>query len=317
VELVGQIAEIATHTLNQAFRSIDPAKSQIYLIEAVDRILPSFQADLPAKAQEALTNLGVNVLTSARVTQIEPESICLERAGKCQQIAARTVLWAAGVHASPLGRILADAAGIATDRSGRVPIGADLTVAGHPELFVIGDMAALNDAAGQPLPALAPVAMQQGVYAARLIRERLTGGKLPPFRYHDRGTLATIGRWRAVADLRIVRLAGPLAWLAWLFVHLMTLVQFRNRILVFVQWGWHYLTRDRAALLITGKTPIGPAAMDTAASEPQRDGQAKPQTQQTAQRAAVGADAIQETSEESFPASDPPAWNHSAISRDP
>jgi NADH dehydrogenase len=313
VELVGQIAEIATNTLRREFRTIDPAKSQIYLIEALDRILPSFDADLSAKAQRALTHLGVNVLTSTRVTQIEPQSICVDRSGKGQTIPARTVLWAAGVQASPLGRTLAEAAGVESDRTGRVPVGADLTIAGHPELFVIGDLALLNDAGGKPLPALAPVAMQQGIYAARLIRERMNGGKIPPFQYRDRGVMATIGRWRAVADLRFMRLSGVPAWFAWLFVHLMMLVQFRNRILVFIQWGWHFLTRDRAALLITGKAPIGHANVGAAARDPQRDGQARTKAQQAAQPA----DAIQETSEESFPASDPPAWNNSAISRDP
>ena len=317
VELVGQLAEIATHTLHRAFRSIDPAKSQIYLIEACDRVLPAFQADMSAKAQQDLAHLGVNVLTSASVTQVEPQSITFERAGTSQTISARTVLWAAGVQASPLGRALAQSAGISTDRAGRVPVGADLTVAGHPELFVIGDMAGFNDASGHPLPALAPVAMQQGTYVARLIAQRIAGRKLPPFKYHDRGILATIGRWRAVADLRFVRLAGPLAWLAWLFIHLMTLVQFRNRILVFVQWGWAYLTTDRSALLITGKMPIGVAEDDAASRIPERDGQAKPQARLAAATVKQPADAVEETSEESFPASDPPAWNHSAIFRDP
>lgn len=326
VELVGQLAEIAMHTLKHRFRSIDPARSQIYLVEAVDRILPEFQPDLSAKAQQALVNLGVNVHTSTRVTQVAPQSLSIERAGKTQEIAARTIVWAAGVKASPLGRALAEAAGIAADRSGRVPVGPDLTVAGHPELIVIGDMASLNDATGRPLPALAPVAMQQGTYAARLIRERLVGRKLPPFAYHDRGILATIGRWKAVADLRFVRLSGAIAWLAWLFVHLMTLVQFRNRILVFIQWGWNYLTQDRSALLITGKTPNGAAnraaaasdaSEDVVACEPQRDGRGTPQAQPRIQPTEQQADVIEETSEESFPASDPPAWNHSAISRDP
>lgn len=318
VELVGQIAEIAEHTLRRQFRSFDPVQSQIYLVEAMDRILPAIHPDLSAKAHEALTHLGVNVLVGARVTKVEPESVTLEQGGASRVLDVRTVVWAAGVEASPLGKRLAEAAGDSTDRAGRVPIQSDLTIAGHPEVFVIGDMASLNDSTGQPLPALAPVAIQQGTYAARLIRERLRGRKLPPFKYHDRGVLATIGRWRAVADLKFVRLSGAVAWLAWLFIHLLTLVQFRNRILVFVQWGWSYLTQDRSALLITGKTPIMPAVDESA--EP-----AAPETEgngmQCDGRAAhagnsVAADAIQETSEESFPASDPPAWTHSGISRD-
>lgn len=329
VELVGQIAEIAEHTLRKEFRSIDTTKSQIYLIEALDRILPSFRADLSAKAQAALERLHVNVLTGARVTQVAPHSITLEQAGKQRVIGARTVLWAAGVQASPLGKLLAEAAGVSADRSGRVPVQADLTVAGHPELFVIGDMASLIGPDGQPLPALAPVAMQQGTYAARMIRSRLAGQSLPPFKYHDKGVLATIGRGQAVADLKFIRLSGAIAWLAWLFVHLMTLVQFRNRFLVFVQWGWSYLTKDRSALLITGKMPIGPArdakvknnGGGTMADSEKKENGRNAQPADTDSKRAKPAmppspDAIQETSEESFPASDPPAWTHSGITRD-
>ncbi|HEX3999027.1 MAG TPA: NAD(P)/FAD-dependent oxidoreductase [Pirellulales bacterium] len=327
VELVGQIAEIAAHTLRNEFRSFDPARSQIFLIEALDRILPTFHPDLSAKARDALTHLGVNVLTGARVTQVDPHLLTIEQSGKTRQIEARTVLWAAGVEASPLGKKLAEAAGISADRSGRVPVGADLTVAGHPEVFVIGDMARLDDGSGQSLPALAPVAMQQGTYAARLIRERLAGRRLPPFHYHDRGVLATIGRWKAVADLKFIRLSGALAWLAWLFIHLMTLVQFRNRLLVFVQWGWSYLTKDRSALLITGKSPVGVvtggspvgavSTPEPAASKPQSDGRANTQPSSAASPEDQATDEIGEASEESFPASDPPAWTHSSISRDP
>jgi NADH dehydrogenase len=320
VELVGQIAEIAAHALRGEFRRCDPSKAQIYLIEAVDRILPSFHPELSAKALQSLANLDVKVLTSTRVTKVEPHSITIEQAGSSRQIELRTVLWAAGVEASPLGKKLAQAAGIAVDRAGRLPVQGDLTIAGHPEVLVIGDMAALNDYNGQPLPALAPVAMQQGAYAERLVHERLAGRKLAPFYYRDHGVMATIGRWRAVADLRFVRLSGPMAWLAWLFVHLITLVQFRNRILVFMQWGWHYLTQDRAALLITGKSPIGSNPMQTPATTPSEKQQAAAEKTTNPPAAAIAvqlSDAIQETSEESFPASDPPAWNHSSITRDP
>ena len=175
------------------------------MIEAVDRVLPSFHPELSAKALQSLANLGVNVLTSTRLTNVEPHSITIEQAGTSRQIELRTILWAAGVQASPLGKKLAEAAGIAADRAGRVPVQGDLTIAGHPEVLVIGDMAALNDYNGQPLPALAPVAMQQGGYAAKLVHERLAGRKPAPFYYRDRGVMATIGR---CAQSRICDLSG-------------------------------------------------------------------------------------------------------------
>ena len=183
--------------------------------------------------------------------------------GQMTTVAARTVLWAAGVQASPLGQRLAAATGVQLDRAGRCG-STDLTVLGHPEIFVIGDLAHVDGAPGEPLPGVAPVAMQQGRYVARLIERRLRGDTLPPFYYHNRGNLATIGRHAAVADLGWVRFSGYFAWIAWLFIHILYLVHFQNRLLVLVQWAWNYFTRNRSARLITGEPPCLPTrASDT------------------------------------------------------
>jgi NADH dehydrogenase len=182
--------------------------------------------------------------------------VTVRRDGQEETIPARTVLWAAGVQASPLGRRLTEATGVETDRAGRLVVEPDLTLPGHPEVFVIGDLALCHDERGQPLPAIAPVAIQQGRYAGRAIDARLRGQSVKPFRYHHRGNMATIGRAAAVADLGRVRISGYLGWLVWLFVHLMNLVGYQNRLLVFLQWALNYVTRNRAARLITGASPF-------------------------------------------------------------
>jgi NADH dehydrogenase len=251
VELAGQVVEISRHTLRGEFRAIKPENARVYLVEFQDRVLPTFPPELSKKALRALEHLGVEVLLGAEVTQVDEGRITYRREGTLHVLAARSILWAAGVRASPLGQTIARATGAETDRSGRVVVGPNLSVPGHPEIFVIGDLANFRHQNEKPLPGLAPVAMQEGRYVAKLIRRRLAGKSLPPFHYRDKGTLATIGRYKAVADLRFVRLSGYLAWLIWLFVHLMSIVQFGNRVLVFVQWGWSYFTRDRAARLIT------------------------------------------------------------------
>ena len=251
VELAGQVVEISRHTLRGEFRAIRSEDARVCLVEFQDRVLPTFPPELSTKALRALEKLGVEVILGAEVTQIEQDRITYRREASLHVLAARTILWAAGVRASPLGQSLAQAAGAETDRSGRVVVGPDLSVPGHPEIFVIGDLANFRHQNERPLPGLAPVAMQEGRDVAKLIRQRLAGKSLPPFHYHDKGTLATIGRYKAVADLRFIRLSGYLAWLIWLFVHLMSIVQFGNRVLVFFQWGWNYFTRDRAARLIT------------------------------------------------------------------
>jgi NADH dehydrogenase len=194
----------------------------------------------------------VTVRVGALVTDVREDGVSIRTAEATEQVASRTILWAAGMAASPLGRLVAQAAGARIDRAGRVLVEPDLTVTGHPEVFVIGDLAAVDGPDGKPLIGVAQVAIQQGRYAAALIGARLAGRTLPPFRYHDLGNMATIGRAAAVADLGWMRLYGYPAWLVWLFIHLLWLVQFESRILVLVQWTWNYLTRNRSARLITG-----------------------------------------------------------------
>ncbi len=258
VELAGAVGEIARDTLRHDFRRIDPSKARILLVEGTDRILPPYPPALSAKAAAALARLGVTVRTGTLVTDVQAEAVTVRRGDQIERIPTYTVLWAAGVEASPLGRILGQKTGAQLDRAGRVVVAPDLTLPGHPEIFVIGDLASCRGPDGKPLPGVAPVAMQQGHYAARLIAERLHGRSLPPFRYHDRGDMATIGRGDAVADLHWVRLSGTLAWLAWLLIHLLYIMQLHNRLLVLVQWAWSYVTRNRSARLITGKDAVPP-----------------------------------------------------------
>lgn len=255
VELAGALAEIARHTLKRDFRTINPADARILLLEGADRILLAYPPVLAERARQDLLNLGVEVKTGTIVTAVDAEGVMAGPTGRSERIAAKTVLWAAGVEASPLGRLLAKA-GAAGDRIGRVIVEPDLTVAGHPEIFVIGDLAHCKDAADKPLPGIAPVAMQEGRYAARLIAARLRHAPLAPFAYHDRGSMATIGRAAAIADFGRLRFGGFFAWMAWLFVHLMYIVQFQNRLLVLLQWAWSYLTWNRGARLITGPNPL-------------------------------------------------------------
>jgi NADH dehydrogenase len=219
-------------------------------------VLPPYPPKLSAKAAAQLARLGVTVRTGATVTDLKHDVVSLRSGDRSESIPTRTVLWAAGVLASNLGQCLAKGAGVPLDRAGRVPVQPDLTVAGHPEIFVIGDMAICLDKAGKPLPGVAPVAMQQGRYVANLIRSRLQGKGLPPFRYKDRGSMATIGRSAAVADLGWIRFSGFFAWLTWLFVHLIFLIGFQNRFLVLMQWAWNYFTRNRSARLVTGENPL-------------------------------------------------------------
>jgi NADH dehydrogenase len=256
VELAGTLGELAHHTLRGNFQSIDPKDAQILLIEGTDRVLPPYVPKLSAKAAAALARLGVTVRTNTVVTDIQPDEVTLRRGDTKECIATHTVLWAAGVQASPLGSRLAQATGAALDRAGRVIVQPDLSLPGHPEIFVIGDLAHYSHQTGKPLPGVAPVAIQQGRHVADLIQRRLGGKTLPPFRYKDYGSMATIGRAAAVADFGWLRISGFLAWLAWLFVHLMYLIEFGNRILVLMQWAGNYMTRNRSARLITGENPL-------------------------------------------------------------
>jgi len=243
VEMAGQIGELARDTLRNDFRRIDPRDARILLVEAADRVLTTFPPSLSAKAQRSLEKLGVTVLTGRTVTSIDPESVTVDD----ERIPARTVVWAAGVTASSLASQLAELTGAERDRAGRVTVGPDLTLPGHPEVFALGDMVRVGDTV---LPGVAPVAMQQGRYAARVIRDRLRGKPSAPFRYRDKGNLATIGRAAAVADIKGLRLSGFLAWVTWLFVHLFYLVGFQNRVLVFIRWFVSFTTHGRGARLI-------------------------------------------------------------------
>jgi NADH:ubiquinone reductase (H+-translocating) len=256
VELAGALAEIARNTLKDQFTSINPADAKILLVEGGPRVLPTYPPRLSEKAKAFLEQLGVAVRTGAMVTDVQPDSVTIRADGGEETVSTRTVLWGAGVKASPLGLKLAQAAGIQPDRIGRINVGPDLTVPGHPEVFVIGDLANFSHQTGEPLPGIAPVAMQEATYAAKLIAARQRGQTLPPFHYRDKGTLATVGRNRAVAVIGKLKLAGYFAWLIWLFVHLMYIVEFANRILVLVQWAWNYLTWNRPARLITGENPL-------------------------------------------------------------
>lgn len=252
VELAGTLAEISRHALAHEFRSIDPARTHIVLLEGGPRVLAAYAEDLSRSAEEQLKQLGVEVRTATTVTKVEPGAVCLGNT----RLPATVVLWAAGVAASPLGKAL----GGATDRAGRVPVAPDLSLPGHPEIFVIGDLASAKDESGKLLPGVAPVAIQQGRFVAKLIRDEVnSAGKLrtrPSFHYWDKGSLATIGRAAAVAQFGRIHISGFVAWLSWLFVHILFLIGFRNRLLVFIQWAWSYFTYERGARLITGRTDL-------------------------------------------------------------
>jgi NADH:ubiquinone reductase (H+-translocating) len=244
VEMAGAVAELARRTLADDFRRIDPRAARILLVEGVARILPAFRENLSRSAQKQLESMGIEVRTGAMVTDVTNRGVTVDG----EFIPTWAVVWAAGNAASPIGKSL----GAETDRAGRVVVNDDLSVPGHPEIFAIGDMACFKYQTGQPLPALSPVAMQMGRHAAKNILAHLQGQKPARFRYFDKGTMATIGRNRAIADLKFIRFGGYLAWLSWLFVHLIFLVGLRNRLLVLFQWTWAYFTFGRGARLIYG-----------------------------------------------------------------
>jgi NADH dehydrogenase len=253
VEMAGQIAELARHTLRHEFRSIDTRAARVLLVEALDRVLTSFPESLSAKALHALEQLGVTVLVGHAVVDVGRDAVAIRGpSGETRPVAARTVVWAAGVTASELAAVLARESDAELDRAGRVTVGPDLTLRGHPDVIALGDMvrvAAADGTVGE-LPGVAPVAIQQGRYAARLIHDRLRGRATRPFRYRDKGNLATIGRSKAVADVKGVRVAGFPAWVLWLGVHLVYLVGFENRLLVMLRWTISFVTRGRGARLI-------------------------------------------------------------------
>jgi NADH dehydrogenase len=271
VEMAGQIGELARDTLPRDFRAIDSRTARILLVEATDRLLTAFPPSLSAKAARSLEELGVTPTLNRTVVGIDAESVTLQAPdGSTERVATHTVIWAAGVSASGLAAELGALAGAETDRAGRLTVEPDLTLAGHPEVLALGDMVRVRDPSGDvvTLPGVAPVAIQQGHYAAGLVADRLRGRSTQPFRYRDKGNVATIGRARAVAVLRFVRLSGAAAWLVWLLVHLWYLIGFQNRLLVLIRWSFSFVTHGRGARLITGheasEAPATPAGQPRA-----------------------------------------------------
>ncbi len=256
VEIAGQIGELSRDTMRHDFRTIDPRGGRILLIEAVDRVLTSFPPSLSAKAARSLHRLGVTTLFGSTVVEIDERSVTVQHGdGTTERIPTRTVVWAAGVTASTLATRLGEGSGAELDRAGRVTVEPDLTLPGHPEVLALGDMvrvkARQDPSVATTFPGVAPVAMQQGRYAAKVVRARLEGRTPPDFRYHDKGNLATIGRGAAVADVKGLKLSGFPAWLTWLVVHLWYLIGFQNRVVVFTRWSFSFFTRGRGARLIT------------------------------------------------------------------
>ncbi|MBH8551769.1 NAD(P)/FAD-dependent oxidoreductase [Nostocaceae cyanobacterium CENA357] len=256
VELAGAIAELAYQTLKEDFRNIDTSETRILLLEGMDRILPPFAPELSQAAEASLKKLGVVVQTKTLVTNIENDIVTLKQGDEVKEIASKTILWAAGVKASPIGKVLAERTGVECDRAGRVIVEPDLSIKKHSNIFVIGDLANFSHQNGKPLPGVAPVAKQEGEYVAGLIQQRLKGNTLPQFAYIDRGSLAMISQNSAVADLGFIKLKGFFAWLFWLLIHIYFLIEFDNKLVVIIQWAWNYITRNRGARLITGQESL-------------------------------------------------------------
>jgi NADH:ubiquinone reductase (H+-translocating) len=258
VELAGALGEISRDTLRKDFRAINPAESQIFLLEGNDRLLLAYPTGLSAAAERSLIELGVRTRDGARVTEIDENGVTARTSNGDIHIAAKTVLWAAGVQASHLGKVLADRTGVQLDQVGRVNVDKGLAIPGYPEILVAGDLAHIEQD-GRQVPGVAPAAMQQGRYAARSVAARFRNQTIPPFHYHDKGSLATIGRHRAVAVIGRLQFSGYPAWLLWLFVHLLYIVEFESRLLIAIQWAYSYFTFNRGARLITGdagNTPV-------------------------------------------------------------
>jgi len=254
LELSGALAEIANETLRHDFRKINPQEARIILMEGAPRVLGPFPEDLSAKAEKLVTHLGVEVIKGVMVTNIDAGGVTFKRGDSHETLAAKTVLWAGGVTATAFGRKLAERTNSESDRGGRIKVNRDLTVPNFPDIFIIGDLAHAVDEKGTPLPGVAQVAMQGGAYAVKVIRARLEGKREPPpFHYFNKGEMAVIGRASAVANIFGVHVSGLLAWLMWLFIHLIYIVEFQSRIMVFIQWGFEYLTFSRGARLITGE----------------------------------------------------------------
>lgn len=256
VEMAGAIADLAYSTLKNDFRDVDTHQTKIILVEGMDRVLPPFAPDLSANAAQSLEKLGVEIRTNTFVTNLDGERVTMRSGDQEDTIRAHTVMWAAGVRASSLGKIVADKTGASCDRGGRVMVEPDFSIPGFPNVFVIGDLAHYAHLGERPLPGVAPVAMQGGQYVARLIRDRLQQRSTPAFRYSDSGSLAIIGRHEAVVDLNWMKFTGYPAWFVWAFVHVMFLIEFDNKVLVMTQWLWNYFTRNQGARLITGRDVV-------------------------------------------------------------
>jgi len=260
LELAGALAEIARETLRHDFRRIRPEEAVIILMEGGPRVLPSYPEDLSAKAEALVTKLGVEVRKDTLVTKIDTEGVDFKHGNTTGRFAAKTVIWTGGVNTTSFGRRVAERTQADTDRAGKIKVNPDLTVPGFPDIFVAGDLADAKNEQGIPLPGVAQVAIQGGRYFGRVMLARLANKPLPPpFRYFDKGDLAVIGRAAAVANIFGVHVTGLLAWLVWLFIHLMYIVEFQSRVLVFIQWGFQYLTFNRGARLITGSPEEVPA----------------------------------------------------------
>ena len=256
VELAGAIAEIAHKSVVEDFRDVDTTQARILLFEGMDRILPPYPEKLSIEARKSLEKLGVEVKTKTLVTDISDRTVTFREGDRADTIAANTILWAAGVKASFMGRVLKERTGVELDRAGRVIVESDLTIKDHPNIFVIGDLAHFAHQGDRPLPGVAPVAMQQGEYVARLIKKRCKGQPIAPFKYSDFGSMAVVGQNKAVANLGFAKLSGFLAWLIWVVAHIYYLIEFDNKLVVMIQWAWNYITQGRGARLITGKTAI-------------------------------------------------------------
>ncbi len=279
MELAGALAEIANETLRHDFRRIRPEESRILLLEGGPRVLPTYPEDLSTKAEKLVTNLGVEVRKNAFVTDVDQHGVSYKHGDAQQRLDAKTILWTGGVTATPFGHVLAKRTGTETDKSGKLKVLPDLTLPNFPNIFVVGDLALVVDKAGQPVPGVAQPAIQEGRYAARVILARLKGQPAPlPFHYFNKGDMAVIGRAAAVANIFGIHISGLLAWLSWLFIHLMYIVEFQSRVQVFIQWGFEYLTFSRGARIITG-----PMAYDT---EAQIQDQAQASTQSRSAKSA-------------------------------
>ncbi|MBW4678205.1 MAG: NAD(P)/FAD-dependent oxidoreductase [Desmonostoc geniculatum HA4340-LM1] len=253
VELAGAIAELAHKTLKEDFRNIDTSETRILLLQGGDRILPHIAPQLSQAAAESLQKLGVVIQTNTRVINIDNDIVTFKQGGEVKEIASKTILWAAGVKASPMGQVLAERTGVECDHAGRVIVEPDLTIRDYKNIFVVGDLGNFSHQNGKPLAGVAPVAKQQGEYVAKLIQKRLKGHTLPQFHYNDVGSLAMIGQNLAVVDLGLIKLQGFIAWVFWLLVHIYFLIEFDTKLLVVFQWAWNYITRNRRSRLITGR----------------------------------------------------------------